>query len=169
MLTLELLLTVISAMLCLIDSYPSGAPSSSCINLLPNHHGTASQPLPAPYTISINRDTYSPRTPLIVFGKPAFMAFLIQGQRKDTGDPAGEFVRLPANTKYLRCSNEQDSVTHSNPTPRNISQFVWNPPLDDVGEIVFKGTVARTKSFYYGGLESKSIKYVPGSSELFNL
>ncbi|KAK6166862.1 hypothetical protein SNE40_023473 [Patella caerulea] len=145
----------------LVESYPTGAPPSSCDNLLPHHHGTSPQETPSPYTFYVDSNTYTPQSSLVVsvFGSPAFLSFIIQGRRSDTGAPVGTFVKIPANTKYLLCDNQRNSVTHSNPTPRNITQFIWVPPTENVGEIIFKGSVARSKSLYWGVLESKPIKY----------
>lgn len=45
-------------------SYPNGAPTSACVDMMPRHAGIKPQPNPAPYTIHPNSTTFQTGTPI---------------------------------------------------------------------------------------------------------
>ena len=50
--------------LCVIDAYPSGAPTGACEDMMPRHSGMLPQPSPAPYSVLTNANTYQPGNPI---------------------------------------------------------------------------------------------------------
>ncbi|ESO84560.1 hypothetical protein LOTGIDRAFT_77223, partial [Lottia gigantea] len=139
-----------------VYSYGIGAPSNACINLTPGH-GTSEQTSAIPYTVSLSKTTYeeSGQITVTVAGSNAHQGLLIQARKNDgSTTPVGTFGQPSANTKTTSCTKSADSWTHSSTASKQTSTAVWTAPSSNVGQIVFKATVASSKMVYWLNIQS---------------
>ena len=89
--------------------YPSGAPSSRCVSMMPNH-SALSQTVASPYQVKVDKAYY-------MYGKKVHVSiqssnvsikgFLIQARPVGQNSAIGMFSRLPGNTKFVSCGNNK--------------------------------------------------------------
>ena len=88
---------------------PSGAPSSQCVSMMPNH-GVLPQTVASPYQVKVNKTYY-------MYGKNVHVSiessteyikgFLIQARSVGQNTAIGTFSSLPQNTKFVSCGNSE--------------------------------------------------------------
>lgn len=66
-----------------------------------------------------------------------FMGFLLQARRVSDHQIAGTFVFMPPHSKAMACSQEADTVTHSDKSRKRNLSFEWKAPAQPVGDITF--------------------------------
>ncbi|ELT96010.1 hypothetical protein CAPTEDRAFT_192615, partial [Capitella teleta] len=129
--------------------------------MTPSHYGSQGQSSSSPYTIDLlGYTSYRPGVPLSFRVTGGYRGILIQARRADgsSKSPVGTFETFPENLRSIRCSNDADSVTHSNQNQKTDDvKFLWNPPSEDVGDIKIVATIASSKSEYWIGVESNGV------------
>jgi hypothetical protein len=90
--------------------HPSGAPSSQCESMTPNH-GSVAQTAASPYEIKVNRTYYMPgenvRVSIESLGDN-IKGYLIQARQVGgTGSAIGMFAAAPVNGKHVNCGNSK--------------------------------------------------------------
>lgn len=148
------------------ESYPSGAPSSTCSTLAPKHQNVASQQSSPPFAVTAGKLSVAPGSKLKLMltsttGTP-FKGFLLQARQPDGSDAAiGQFSALPNLTKTLTCAggyqNTPNTVTHADPSERGSLQFEWEAPDYYEGPVVFVATVVQDFSTFWEGVKSEHI------------
>jgi len=111
------------------EARPTGAPMAACVSMMPQHNTTAQASQPV-YTLNVQRltaDTLSVSiTPTTGAG---FKGFLIEARRDGSTTPIGTFEgTLPPSTRFMSCSAQDDSVTHSDNTVKDGVTFTWRSP-----------------------------------------
>jgi hypothetical protein len=100
------------------ESYPSGAPSSTCSTLAPKHQNVASQQSSPPFAVTAGKLSVAPGSKLKLMltsttGTP-FKGFLLQARQPDGSDAAiGQFSALPNLTKTLTCAGGYQVNSHN--------------------------------------------------------
>ena len=92
--------------------YPSGAPSSQCASMTPNH-GVSAQSGSSPYTIKTEKPYYMPGENVNVSIESTggdIKGYLIQARMVGTDSATGMFVALPPNGNYVSCGNEKVGI-----------------------------------------------------------
>nr|XP_009860739.1 putative defense protein 3 [Ciona intestinalis] len=162
-------------LVCQVNSNRSGAPGTSCVDMMPRHNNVSGsgiiegQPAASsPYTIAVNTNTYSAGAAVQVVINDnrnlGFKGILLQARNPGGSVPLGTWTNLPANTKALTCTAESDSVTHSNTNQKQSgTMFSWIAPNKNVGQVQFLATVAETrKTFWVKLVSDKTITYSSG-------
>ncbi|KAM9858622.1 putative defense protein 3 [Aulostomus maculatus] len=145
--------------LCLVEGYPTGAPTSACANTIPQHVGVQPQPSPAPYTLLTNTRVYQPGQPITVtIIGPAYRSVLLEARSGSSTNALGSWQHPPPDTKFLECSgNAQGAVTHSNTNLKgNTTVYSWMPP-DSTSPVYFMATVAQQHSVYWINMRSNTL------------
>ena len=89
--------------------YPSGAPSSQCTSMTPNH-GNSAQSGSSPYTVKTEKPYYMPGENVNVSIESSgddIKGYLIQARQVGTDSATGMFVTLPPNGNYVSCGNQK--------------------------------------------------------------
>ncbi|KAJ8401780.1 hypothetical protein AAFF_G00377510 [Aldrovandia affinis] len=113
--------------------YPTGAPSSTCEDMIPRHSGVQPQPSPAPYAIQTSSRTFQPQQPVTVTITGAeYSGVLLQAYMGSSFNALGSWQSPPANTKFLKCSgNQRGAITQSNTNVKgNSTVYSWMPPSE---------------------------------------
>lgn len=116
---------------------PQGAPEKICQSMLPVHPGSLPQNSGSPFSIVPRR--FQGKVIVVVsslLGTP-FQGFMLQGRSPD-GRIIGQFESIGEFAHTINCDDNGDTTTHSNPTPKNVLEFKWNPPSDYEGPVIFK-------------------------------
>jgi len=92
-----------------IESYPSGAPSSTCSDMAPKHHGAAAQQSSSPFVVTPEKHSVAPGSKLKLMMASTtgtrFKGFLLQARKPEGSDAAiGQFTALPNLTKAFTCA-----------------------------------------------------------------
>lgn len=107
--TSVLLIIVALSWLHSTESYPSGAPSSTCSTLAPKHQNVPPQQSLPPFAVTAGKLSVAPGSKLTLMltsttGTP-FKGFLLQARQPEGSDSAiGQFTALPNLTKTLACA-----------------------------------------------------------------
>ncbi|XP_071793993.1 uncharacterized protein [Asterias amurensis] len=157
--------------------YPTGAPASACVDLLPGHRSTTNQQI-QPQASSSSLWVLTPssldytveQTITVEIAEKngnivQFLGFLMQARRVDTGTPVGTFIP-PADggAKGLTCSNVNDSITHSDKSAKFPSYFLeWKAPSALVGDIEFLVTIVYSEDIFWTRINSAVL--TPRSSD----
>lgn len=100
------------------ESYPSGAPSSTCSTLAPKHQNVASQQSSPPFVVTAGKPSVAPGSKLTLMitsaaGTP-FKGFMLQARQPEGSDtPIGQFSALPNLTKALTCPGGYQVNSHN--------------------------------------------------------
>lgn len=116
---------------------PQGAPEKICQSMLPVHPGSLPQNSGSPFSIVPRR--FQGKVIVVVsslLGTP-FQGFMLQGRSPD-GRIIGQFESIGEFAHTINCDDNGVTTTHSNPTPKNVLEFKWNPPSDYEGPVIFK-------------------------------
>ena len=103
---------IISALFHKSQCYPSGAPTSQCESMAPNH-GTVAQAGASPYEIKVNRSYYMPGENVRVSIESSgdnIKGYLIQARQVGGNSAIGMFAATPVNGKHLKCDNSKVKI-----------------------------------------------------------
>ncbi|CAM4534771.1 unnamed protein product [Leuciscus chuanchicus] len=157
---------VILQVLTSVLSFPSGAPASTCVDMMPRHGGILPQPNPAPYTIQTSSATLQPGQPITVVIKgPDYSGVLLEARSGSDTKALGTWQTPPSNTKFLECSgNQQGAITHANTNIKNNSTvYTWIPPAT-AKSIFFMATIAQQRSVFWVNVKSPTLTQSGGTS-----
>ncbi|XP_078322490.1 putative ferric-chelate reductase 1 isoform X2 [Crassostrea virginica] len=138
-------------------AYPSGAPSSACSKMIPDH-GVPPQNTSSPYVIILSSSNFTNQDNLTITitsrdGNLTFKGFLVE-VFTDQGTPTqfkeGEFT-VPS-IDHTTCSG---GATHSNSNPKNDVKLTWKPTENFTGKLKFKATVVQAYSHFWTNIESE--------------
>ncbi|KAL1274203.1 hypothetical protein QQF64_027017 [Cirrhinus molitorella] len=147
-------------------SYPNGAPTSACVDMMPRHGGTEPQPNPAPYTIHPSSTTFQTGNPITVVIKgPDYRGVLLEARSGSDSKAIGTWQTPPSDTKFLACSgNQQGAITHANTNIKNNSTiYTWIPPAT-AKNVVFMATVAQQRTVFWVHVKSSTLTSGGGTS-----
>nr|XP_012639219.1 uncharacterized protein LOC105881842 isoform X2 [Microcebus murinus] len=142
------------------SAFSHGASAGSCEDMQPKHIQAQPQRPGTPHvTIHTSRSSYAPgdRIPVIVRSSRDFMGFLLQARRVSDHQIAGTFVFIPPRSKLMTCSEEADSVTHSDKSPKRNLSFLWKAPTQPVGDVRFLLSVVQSYFVYWARIESSVV------------
>ncbi|KAJ7996271.1 hypothetical protein DPEC_G00235360 [Dallia pectoralis] len=148
-------------------SYATGAPTSTCGNMMPEHSGVKPQTTPAPYTILTSAMTFQSGQPVTVtITGSDYSGVLLEARSAASTAALGSWASPPPNTKFLQCSgNTQGAITHANiNTKNNVTVFSWIPP-NIQGSVYFIATVAQQRTVYWLNVRSGPLTREAGGIE----
>jgi hypothetical protein len=140
--------------------YHTGAPSSSCRNMLPAHGYEASSE-PSPYVITVHANSYGPLDQIEVtihssLPNATFKGFLLTAKAV-SGSSAGQMVGTfitPARHTLMNRACDRKAVTHSIHRVRSTVTAKWRAPYRPVGPVVFHASVVQRMSLYWVDVQS---------------
>jgi len=148
------------------ESYPTGAPLTTCSTMSPKHQNVSPQQSSPPFAVTAGKLSIAPGSALKLMltsttGTP-FKGFLLQARQPEGNDAAlGHFTALPNLTKPITCAggyqNSPNAVTHADPSERDSLQFEWEAPDYYEGPVVFVATVVQDFSTFWEGVKSDTI------------
>ncbi|KAM9324793.1 putative ferric-chelate reductase 1 [Gastrophryne carolinensis] len=98
--------------------------------MLPNH-GAAAQTSSPPYTLSLDKTTYSPGDKITVTlsspGLTPFKGFLIQARSGSDATALGSF-QVTTNAQTLTCTTTASAVSHTSGSGKSSVQVQWTAP-----------------------------------------
>uniref|UniRef100_A0A8C9RIP8 Ferric chelate reductase 1 n=2 Tax=Scleropages formosus TaxID=113540 RepID=A0A8C9RIP8_SCLFO len=138
------------------SSYSNGKVTNACMKMVPDHGYHSSTEVP-PYTITVDKRTFSPgeqiRVNLSVTGGKPFKGFLIEA--RDTGnlngDAVGSFALVDStSSQLLKCGQTQGSaVSHTSDAKKTKMQVIWKAPKMSPLSVQFLATVVQRYSVYW--------------------
>lgn len=167
--TVITVLSLLGTLIPTTTSYPSGAPESVCDTLTPFHGGgIPPQQGVAPYRIipSAQSIAQGQTLRLEITGNPPELAFGgFMAHARSTVPPyqvVGRFApSADGLTKLTDCGGQENTVTHTSPSPKKALGIEWQAPSDFVGEIIFNGTVAQDYARFWVGIQSVTVTVLP--------
>ncbi|XP_069105805.1 putative defense protein 3 [Argopecten irradians] len=150
-----------------------GPPVGACVSMFPIH-GADAQSSESPFTIIVNKNTYSPGEEITVFVNTTdnnpdiefFEGLIIQARRArcdvvNYEEALGTFV-LGSSEDFLGLMDCQgganSSVVHKAHAHIYNRTFTWIAPSTRVGHIYFRGTIARRQSTFWTNVKSSFIR-----------
>ncbi|KAL4713753.1 hypothetical protein ACJJTC_004284 [Scirpophaga incertulas] len=164
-----LLLLTIIVLIRSSQQHSSGAPSGACIDQLPRHSTIIPQTSVPPYVIIPSASQVRQGDTMnVTIGSPAgapvpIGGFILQARQIQNPDTiVGKFTSVPdpGITHMTTCSNQNDTVTHSNPQEKPALTFQWQAPTDFLGGIEFRATVAQSYATFWRNVESPLVEVV---------
>ncbi|CAH2066335.1 unnamed protein product, partial [Iphiclides podalirius] len=157
------IVVVLSVVAC-VHGYSSGAPESSCKDMIPRHP-VPPQKTAAPYTITTSSKVVRVGTPIEVTISGASPSDTMRGlllQARKGEDIVGTFTLDPNDqfAQLLNCGSPGNSITHKKHDAKFDKQtatFTWTPSEDLSGEIKFRATIAYNGAVFWVGVESAPI------------
>ncbi|CAG9784576.1 unnamed protein product [Diatraea saccharalis] len=148
-----------------VEGYSSGAPSESCVDMVPQHPVPPRKTAP-PYTITTSTKTVKAGQPMEVVISGKAPSDTIRGlllQARDGDKPIGTFTVAPNDefAQLLNCGTPGNAVTHKKHDEKLDKQtvaFTWTPPAGFNGEIKFRATIALNGAVFWVGVESAPVK-----------
>ncbi|OQR75164.1 putative ferric-chelate reductase 1-like [Tropilaelaps mercedesae] len=140
------------------DGYPSGAPTGTCLTLLPRHSGEP-QTNASPYRIEVN--TRGTEVQIDLVGNEPFRGFLLNARL--ASDPQrivpGTFSSaVDPNAQTLDCLGERASgLTHADGNDKSAIRAVWTPAAEFSGQIIFMGAVVKSFNHFWSALRSTEV------------
>ncbi|KAI1296756.1 putative defense protein 3 [Halotydeus destructor] len=154
-------LVLVFALATPLYSYPSGAPKEACTSLRPGHDGSNIQTSPAPYEVQTDSALYSAGNPvtLTITGKDGetFKGFIMAARQAGSTANIGEFVPTDDSTTTLKCTEENDTITHSNNDDKSAVTFVWSAPDNFKGNVHFNATIVKSYDTYWTNVLSRNV------------
>ena len=150
-------------------SLPQGAPTSVCSSMEPLHGGgippetTTSPYRVTPFATVIGQNQV---LQLQIESNPpniVFKGFMMQARNANPPyEVLGKFENTDEDIKLINCfQGRENTVTHSNTSPKKNLKLEWISPSNFTGEIVFNSTIAQDYDKFWVGLESTPVKIVP--------
>uniref|UniRef100_A0A1B0AGQ8 Reelin domain-containing protein n=2 Tax=Glossina TaxID=44049 RepID=A0A1B0AGQ8_GLOPL len=135
-------LIILSVMGKVIESFPNGAPSDTCVKKRPNqpNHGQARpQPLHTnPFEVVASSESYHPGQEISVVVYPhtkqeLFRGFFIQARDADTNEWIGEWVKSENTNTIPECA----AITHGDNKDKLAAKLIWKAPQNKRGRVYF--------------------------------
>ncbi|KAF8784532.1 putative defense protein 3 [Argiope bruennichi] len=153
----KLLLTALILLNSRVKGYPYGAPTDLCDTISPMR--TQSLPLQmndAPYVLLQTAISYKPGQVINVSIQrvdpdSTFEGFMVQAIDKISGRFVGRFL----DAEGLHLLDECSAVMQNDSKSKANVQLAWVAPLNQRGDVIFRGTVIEKKTKYYDGLISR--------------
>lgn len=146
--------------------YGTGAPTSVCDSMLPNH-GIDSQDSEPPYALGISKAKEKDGDVVVVTiiapEGDSFEGFFLQSRLASDKKQIlqGRFT-VPELTRTADCAGgKQNALTHMSTEKKQNLTSVWTPPPFFEGQVIFRSTVARTFDVFWPNIETVPI-YVKG-------
>ncbi|RWS18042.1 putative ferric-chelate reductase 1-like protein [Dinothrombium tinctorium] len=140
------------------NSFPFGAPLSTCQTLFPGHQ-VQNQKTDAPFRIFVetNHENTEFNVSIVASEKEDFKGFILQARSSSNPNLLinGEFSENNL-TKAINCQSEKDTLTHKTAEPKNLISALWKP-LSSVENIHFNATVVKSKQVFWTNLTSANI------------
>ncbi|XP_070554702.1 putative defense protein 3 [Ptychodera flava] len=160
-----LLVTIFASSVKFIDGYGSGAPTSACESMTPGHSSQGDPLSPqegtSPVGLSLSTVSYSPGSQVTVqLEGSEYGGVMLQARQQGQTTPVGSFSDPPSGMKLLTCTNEGDTVTHSNERPKAGLEITWTAPSIGLGPIEFVATIATDHDTYWTGVKSVELSEV---------
>ncbi|RWS26245.1 putative defense protein 3-like protein [Leptotrombidium deliense] len=135
---------IISTLLSFGQSWPSGAPDSTCNSLLPSHGSNRPKPASAsPFTMT----QMTIKAPQGI----SFKGLIVQAYDPSTNQPIGNFLTGRGLKPMDTCSG----VTHTDRRGKRSAVLIWQAPRNQRGKVSFRATVVQRFSEYFYGLLSE--------------
>ncbi|AWP20996.1 putative ferric-chelate reductase 1 [Scophthalmus maximus] len=137
-----------------VDGYSNGKVAVACGDMVPRH-GYDPSPDPPPYSISVDRSTFSPGDKITVSlrGATSFKGFLIEARDAEKLDsPAvGLFLLTePHQSQLLQCGDTPGSgVSHRSSAKKTEVQAAWESPENPPPRVQFLATVVHKYKVYW--------------------
>ncbi|XP_078395994.1 reeler domain containing 1 [Cetorhinus maximus] len=154
------LLAWMLGVLCLVSftsGFSHGASTSACADMKPKHISAHPQdPRSSFITVYTDKSTYLPGDKVLVTVRSTrdFMGFLMQARRVVDDRVAGTFIFISSGSKLLKCSEDGDTVTHSDKSLKRNLSFVWKAPDQLTGDIKFFVSAVQSYFVYWARIES---------------
>lgn len=119
-----------------VSPHSSGAPTSVCSSMVPDHRGTAPQTGLNPYTVKLHKSTSKQDIIKITLASHSvndmFRGFLIQVRAPGGNKTFGEFKHDSEELQTLDCFRMRKSaITHSSNGLKMSVSVQWTPPTSD--------------------------------------
>ncbi|XP_059176714.1 putative ferric-chelate reductase 1 [Physella acuta] len=137
--------------------FPDGANvDNSCSDMVPQHGAPAKTSTP-PYTISFTPTSYTPGQQVTVHLRGngnTFKGFMIQAKRADgsSNELLGSFTAI-AGTRQA-CNGQ--ALIHTESRDKSSKTFIWSPPAEDVGYVVFRATFVQSELTFWTNVASRA-------------
>ncbi|XP_076827293.1 putative ferric-chelate reductase 1 [Brachyhypopomus gauderio] len=151
----------------IVECYGNGQVSSACGSMQPEH-GSSVQTSVAPYSISVDRTSYSAGGQITVTlsaTSGTFKGFLLEAQSIGGSAPIGYFSSAGTNAQLLTCSGQAGAaVSHSSSTAKTQIQSIWKAPSSGtLNNIQFIATFVQVTKTFWMGVKSAQVSYTSGS------
>lgn len=120
-------------------NYPNGPSTAACVTLTPNH-GASPQTSTSPYQIIplklMVENGESIQVEIKSNEGATFKGFFLQMRTNaEDHEIIGEFLDSENGSEFnfRNCTEQRDSVTHSNPTQKSKIIFQWKAPMGYIG------------------------------------
>ncbi|XP_050922681.1 putative ferric-chelate reductase 1 isoform X2 [Lates calcarifer] len=153
-----LLLVLLTGCVNPVIGYSDGKVSIACGDMVPQH-GYDPSPEPPPYTITVDKSTFSPGDNITVSLQVApshptfFKGFLIEARdagKLDYPAVGSFFLTDPHQSQLLQCGHTQGSgVSHKAGTKKTQVQAVWASPNNPPQRVQFLVTVVHEYKVYW--------------------
>ncbi|KAM3914398.1 defense protein l(2)34Fc-like [Leptodactylus fuscus] len=149
-------------------AYSNGQVTASCDNMTPQH-GASAQTSSPPYTLSLDKYTYSAGDKIKVTLSSSssgtqFKGFLLQGRSGSSNVPVGSFVTSNPNTQTLTCTNPASSVSHTSSSGKTSIDVTWVAPSSSMTNVQIRATVVQSAMVFWTNVVSANVAYVPVNS-----
>ncbi|NXU72557.1 RELD1 protein, partial [Oreotrochilus melanogaster] len=154
------LISWVCTTLCLASyttAFSHGASPSACTDMMPKHlRVQLHSPSNIYVTVHTNMSFYFPgdKVPVAVRSTRDFMGFLLQARKVSNDKIVGTFIFIPPGSKLLTCSEDGDTVTHSDKSLKRNLSFVWKAPDQPIGDIKFFISIVQSYFVYWAKIES---------------
>ncbi|NXL65384.1 RELD1 protein, partial [Chordeiles acutipennis] len=138
-------------------AFSHGASLSACTDMMPKHlRVQLHSPSNNYFTVHTNVSFFFPgdKVTVTVRSTQDFMGFLLQARQVSNDEITGTFVFIPPGSKLLTCSEDGDTVTHSDKSLKRNLSFVWKAPDQPIGDIKFFISIVQSYFVYWAKIES---------------
>ncbi|XP_026869089.2 putative ferric-chelate reductase 1 [Electrophorus electricus] len=151
----------------IVECYKNGLISSACGSMAPNH-GSSAQTSAAPYSVTVDKTSYSAGDAVTVTlsaKSGTFLGFLLEARLIGGSTPFGSFSSAGTGAQLLACSGQHSAaVSHSSPTPKSQIQSIWKAPTSgNLNNIQFSATFVQAYSSFWVGVKSAQVTYSTGN------
>ncbi|GFT94439.1 reelin domain-containing protein [Nephila pilipes] len=152
----KLLLTAFILINSQAQGYPHGAPMDLCDTISPMRTQGLPQSNDAPYVLWQTAISYKPGQVINVSilrrrSDSTFEGFMVQAIDKISGKYVGRFL----DAEGLHLLDECSAVMQNDNKSKTSIQLAWVAPLNQRGDVIFRGTIIEKKTKYYDGLISR--------------
>lgn len=159
------------APIALVCALPTGAPTSACQTLVPQHPGVTPSNATTPYVIDVSSTPIIPggRSYLItlrgISPSTTLSGYMIQARNAAntaqylTYGSFDRFDPMDNEIQAITCRTSGDTVTHTNSNPKGQVIIKWNAPSTGTGTVRFVGTIADSYTLIFANQTSVSLTY----------